>query len=156
MLLRLIAAALGVVLLTAAPARAQTAEQFYKGKTLTLIVGNGPGGGFDVFGRLLARHIGRHIPGHPNVVVQNMPGAGSLVAANYIYNVAPKDGTVIGAFARNMPLLSVLGGNPAVKFDARKFTWLGSASSYQEDSYIMWVRKDAKVQSIAEAQTPGG
>jgi tripartite-type tricarboxylate transporter receptor subunit TctC len=121
-----------------------------------LVVGYGPGGGYDVYARLIARFFGKHMPGNPNIVVQNMPGAGSLVAANYIYNVAPKDGTVFGLFARNMPLLSVLGGNPAVKFDARKFTWLGSASSYEEDSYIMWVRKDAKVKSLAEIQKPGG
>ena len=129
---------------------------FYKGKNVSVIVGYGPGGGYDVYTRLVARHMGKYIPGNPNMVVQNMPGAGSLVAANYLYNVAPKDGTVFGMFARNMPLIAVLGGNPAVKFDVRKFTWLGSASSYEEDSYILWLRKDAKVQKIEEAMKPGG
>ncbi|MDO9443411.1 MAG: tripartite tricarboxylate transporter substrate-binding protein [Beijerinckiaceae bacterium] len=141
---------------TAQTARADAVADFYKGKSVQLIVGYGPGGGYDVYARILSRYMSKYIPGNPNIVVQNMPGAGSLVAANYIYNVAPKDGTVFGTFARNMPLLSVLGGNPAVKFDARKFSWLGSASSYQEDSYIMWVRKDATVQSVADAQKPGG
>lgn len=72
-----------------------------------------------------------------------MPGAGSLVSANYIYNVAPKDGTVFGMFARNMPLIAILGINSSVKFDPRKFTWLGTSSSFDEDAYIMWLRKDA-------------
>src|SRR5437879_3947058 len=112
-----ITAGLGVAMLTAVPAQAQTVEQFYKGKTLTVVVGNGPGGGFDVFGRLLARHIGRYVPGNPGVIVQNMPGAGSLVAANYLYNLAPKDGTMFGLIARNMPLLGLLGNNPNVRFD---------------------------------------
>ena len=94
MLTRLLAACAAAALLIAPQARAQTVEDFYQGKTLTVIVGNGPGGGFDVYARLLARHIGKYVPGHPSVVVQNMPGAGSLVAANYIYNVAPRDGTL--------------------------------------------------------------
>lgn len=152
-------AILALLCAVAAPVRsahAQTAAEFYKGKSVQMIVGYGPGGGYDVYARLLSRYMGKYIPGNPNVVVQNMPGAGSLLAANYLYNIAPKDGTVFGTFARNMPLLSVLGGNSAVKFDARKFTWLGSASSYQEDSYIMWARTDAKVQSIADAQKTGG
>ncbi|MDB5650263.1 MAG: tripartite tricarboxylate transporter family receptor [Hyphomicrobiales bacterium] len=140
----------------AVPARADAVADFYKGKSIQLIVGYGPGGGYDVYARLLARFMSKYVPGNPAIVVQNMPGAGSLLAANYIYNIAPKDGTVIGTFARNMPLMGVLGGNAAVKYDARKFTWLGSASSYQEDSYLMWVRKDAKVQTVADAQVPGG
>src|SRR6185312_13183375 len=94
--------------------RAASVADFYRGKVITLIVGYGPGGGFDVIGRLVARHLSQHMPGAPAVVVQNMTGAGSLVAANYIYNVAPKDGTQIGLFARNMALLGLLGGNPNV------------------------------------------
>ncbi len=140
----------------ASPAQAQSTADFYKGKNLQLVVGYGPGGGYDVYARLLARFFGKHMPGNPQVVVQNMPGAGSMVAANYLYNIAPKDGTAFGIFARNIPLISVLGGNSAVKYDARKYTWLGSASSYEEDSYLMWVRKDAKVKSLADIQKPGG
>ena len=134
MLIRPIAAGVAAALLLAAPARAQTVEEFYQGKTLTLIVGNGPGGGFDVYARLLARHIGKYVPGHPSVVVVNMPGAGSLVAANYIYNVAPRDGTTFGLIARNMPLIGLLGGNSNVRFDPRKFTWLGSSSDFSDDA----------------------
>jgi tripartite-type tricarboxylate transporter receptor subunit TctC len=85
------------------PAQADAVADFYRGKTVTLVVGYGPGGGYDVYARLVARHIGRHIPGNPTIVVQNMPGAGSLRAVNWLYNLAPKDGTAIAHFARNMP-----------------------------------------------------
>jgi tripartite-type tricarboxylate transporter receptor subunit TctC len=154
-LLRMAATSLMLVL-AGAPARAQSAEEFYQGKTLTVIVGNGPGGGFDVYARLLARHIGRYVPGHPGIVVQNMPGAGSLVAANYIYNVAPRDGTVFGLIARNLPLLGLLGNNTNVRFDPRKFTWLGSSSSYANDAYLLITRKDGAVKSIEDARRRGG
>lgn len=135
---------------------ADPASSFFQGRTIQIIVGYGPGGGNDIYARLLARHMGRHIPGNPNLVVQNMPGAGSLVAANHIANIAPKDGTAIGTFARNLPLASVVGGNPNIRFDARRLTWLGSASSYREDAYILWVRPDAKVRSAADAKRAGG
>ncbi len=108
------------------------------------------------YARLLARHIGQYIPGHPSVVVQNMPGAGSLRAANYIYSVAPKDGTAFGLFARDLPLVALLGGDRNVQFDPRKFTWLGSSSSYANDAYLLMLRKDAAVKSIADARRPGG
>jgi tripartite-type tricarboxylate transporter receptor subunit TctC len=149
------AAGLVAALLTASHAGAQTVEDFYKGKTLTLIVGNGPGGGFDVFGRLLGRHIGRYIPGNPSVVVQNMPGAGSLVAANYLYNIAPRDGTAFGLIARNMPLLGLIGNNANVRFDPRKFTWLGSSSNFSNDAYVLIVRKDA-AKTTEDALRAGG
>jgi tripartite-type tricarboxylate transporter receptor subunit TctC len=156
MLGRSTVACFSVAVLLAQPAGAQTVEEFYKGKALTLVVGNGPGGGFDVFGRLLARHIGRYVPGNPSVVVQNMPGAGSLVAANYLYNVAPKDGTTFGLIARNMPLLGLLGNNSNVRFDPHKFTWLGSSSNFSNDAYVLIVRKDAAVKSVADALRFGG
>jgi tripartite-type tricarboxylate transporter receptor subunit TctC len=146
-----IATCVAATLLFALQARAQTVEEFYQAKALTVVVGNGPGGGFDVYARLLARHIGRYVPGHPTVVVQNMPGAGSLVAANYIYNVAPRDGTTFGLIARNLPLIGLLGQNPNVRFDPRKFTWLGSSSDYSDDAYVLIVRKDAPASSIEEA-----
>jgi tripartite-type tricarboxylate transporter receptor subunit TctC len=100
-----------------------SADEFYKGKTLNVIIGYSVGGGYDLYARVLARHLGKHIPGNPTVVPQNMVGAGSLRAANYIYRVAPKDGTVIGTFSRSgavAPLIS------SAKFDTRKFAWLGS------------------------------
>ena len=98
---------------------------FYKGKTITAIIGYPPGGGYDVYMRALARHIGRHIPGNPVVVPRNMPGAGSLVAANHIYNTAAKDGTVIGIFASST-LFSVKLGETKGNFEIDKFTWIGN------------------------------
>src|SRR4051794_29605333 len=112
------------ILIAAAVLPAQAADSvsdFYKGKQLTVIVGYGPGGGYDLFARLVARHIGRHMPGNPNAIVQNMPGAGSLRAANFLYNSAPRDGATFGIFARNIPLMGLAERNPAVQFDPRKF-----------------------------------
>ena len=154
--LRIAAAAMALLAAALASARADDVADFYRGRQVDLIVGNGPGGGYDAYARLLARHIGKYIPGNPNVVVQNMPGAGSLRAANYIYSVAPKDGTAFGLFARDMVLVALVGGNPNVQFDPRKFTWLGSSSSYANDAYLLMLRKDAMVQSIADARRPGG
>jgi tripartite-type tricarboxylate transporter receptor subunit TctC len=144
------------LLLTLSAARADEVADFYRGRQVDLIVGFGPGGGYDVYARLLARYIGKYIPGHPNVVVENMPGAGSLRAANYIYSVAPKDGSTFGLFARDIPLVALLGIDPNVQFDPRKFTWLGSSSSYADDAYLLMLRKDAPVKSIADARRPGG
>jgi tripartite-type tricarboxylate transporter receptor subunit TctC len=134
------------------PAQADPVAEFYNGKQVSLVVGYGTGGGYDIYARLVARHLGQYIPGHPSIVVQNMPGAGSLRAANYLYNIAPKDGTTIGTFSRNMPLLGILGGNSNVQFKARKFTWLGSSSSFVNDAYLLIVRKDAPVKTIDEAR----
>jgi tripartite-type tricarboxylate transporter receptor subunit TctC len=140
----------------ASQACADTVADFYKGRTITLIVGYGPGGGYDLFARLMARHLGRYIPGNPTIVVQNMPGAGSLRATNFLYAVAPRDGTTIGSFARDMPLLAILRTNAAAVFDPRKFTWLGSSSDFSGDAYLLMVRKDAPVNSIEDARRPGG
>ena len=129
-------------------ARADAVADFYRGKQLTMVIGYGPGGGYDIYGRIMAKYIGRHLPGNPTVVVQNMPGAGSLRATNYLYEVAPKDGTYIGTFARNMPLIGLLKTNPNIRFDPLKFTWLGSPSTYEDDSYILWARKDTRFQTI--------
>jgi tripartite-type tricarboxylate transporter receptor subunit TctC len=153
--LKTVAAAI-LLALAGASARADAVADFYRGKVLTLVVGYGSGGGYDVYGRLVAAHLGRHIPGNPTVVVQNMPGAGSLRSVNYLYNTAPKDGTTIGTFARDMPLLGIIGNNPNVRFDPRKLTWLGSSSSYADDAYLLMTRKDAAVKSIADARRPGG
>ena len=136
-------------------AHAEGVADFYRGKQVNLVVGYGPGGGYDVYGRLIARHLGRYIPGNPAVIVQNMPGAGSLRAVNYLGNAAPRDGTVIATFARDMPLIGIL-GNPNARFDARKLTWLGSSSSYGNDAYLLFTRTDAQVKSIADARRPGG
>ena len=107
------------------PALAQS--NFYAGKTVNLYVGYSAGGGYDVYGRMVARYMGKHIPGNPTVVVTNMPGAGSLRAANWIYNVAPKDGTAFGTIARGTAFDPLL-GLPGSQFDATKYNWIGSAN----------------------------
>jgi tripartite-type tricarboxylate transporter receptor subunit TctC len=110
-----------------ASARAAGVEDYYKGRTITLAIGYSVGGGYDLYARLVAAYLGRHIPGNPTVVPQNMPGAGSLKAANYIYGVAPKDGSVIGLFGRSMGLEPLLGTDAT--YDGTKFTWLGSVTN---------------------------
>ena len=144
------------VTLPARPAHADPVADFYRGKQIQIYVGYGPGGGYDVYARLIARYLGRYVPGQPAVVAQNMPGAGSLRAANFIYNLAPKDGTAIATFGRNIVLFGLLSGNVSVQFDPRKFTWFGSPSSEQDDAYILWTRKDAKAKSLDAARVPGG
>ena len=106
-----------------APAHAATPAEFYRGRTIFVIIGYSAGGGYDLYARVLSQHLGRHIPGNPTVIPQNMPGAGSIKAANYVFSVAPKDGTVIGTFARGMAGAALIG---QANFDARRFTWLGS------------------------------
>jgi tripartite-type tricarboxylate transporter receptor subunit TctC len=113
--------ALLLVVLLSSPAGAQ----MFAGKTVNVIIGFGAGGGYDLWGRTVARHIGRHLPGNPNVVPQNMEGAGSFRAANFIYNVAPKDGTAIALIARDA-VLGPLIGTPGAQFDATKLSWLGT------------------------------
>jgi tripartite-type tricarboxylate transporter receptor subunit TctC len=109
------------------PARAETVADFYSHKTLTLIAGFPPGGGYDTYIRVLARHFGNFVPGKPSVVPANMPGAGSMTAANRIYNDQPKDGTVLGEFASSVVMEPLL-GNKAARFDPTKFSWIGSMS----------------------------
>lgn len=116
------------ITLGAGVAHAQAPADFYRGKTVTVIVGYGPGGGYDIYSRLLARHLGNHIPGGPNVIVQNMPGAAGVVASNNIYVASPKDGTVIAAIDQNIPMFQLLGGK-GVKYDATRFAWLGSMAA---------------------------
>ncbi len=108
-----------------APASADPVADFYKGKNLTIWVGYGTGGGYDTTARLVGRHIGKHIPGNPNVLVQNVPGAGSLLAANNLYNIAPKDGTVLGIFSSTVAMLPLY-GDPKAKFETLKFSWIGN------------------------------
>jgi len=119
--------ALLVGLLCTAPAaapRAQTAQEFYKGKTVSLVIPNAPGGSFDLYARLVADNLGRFIPGHPAIVPQNMPGAGGMQAANYLASIAPKDGTVMSVLVPNITLAQVLGVQ-AIAYDTRKLNWIG-------------------------------
>lgn len=119
----------GVALLALnAPAGASDIERFYQGKRMQVIVGSGAGGGYDNYARQVARHLGRFIPGAPSFVVQNMPGAGGVVAANFVANVAPKDGTVIAATQREVPLIQLM-GQQGPRFKANELQWLASLSS---------------------------
>ncbi len=143
------------VMSCAGSAAAQNAaEDFYKGKQINLVVGYGPGGGYDITARLVARYLGKFIPGNPNVVVQNMPGAGSMRAANYLYANAPKDGLTFGLIARDMPLIGLLGVNTSVQFDVHRFNWIGSSSSFANDAYVLVVGPKSPAASIAEARKP--
>jgi tripartite-type tricarboxylate transporter receptor subunit TctC len=114
-----------VALLPASPGRAEAPAEFFKGKNVEAYVGYSGGGGYDIYARVLARHMERHIPGNPIIVPKNMPGAGSLVLANWLYNVAPKDGTAFGMIGRGTAFDPLLGSTKA-QFDAAKFAWLGS------------------------------
>jgi tripartite-type tricarboxylate transporter receptor subunit TctC len=133
---RIIVVTVGLLLAAIATARAQSVEDFYKGKSINLVVGFAPGGGYDLYARLLSRHIGKHIPGQPSIVVQNMPGAGSLRAAQYVYAVAPKDGTAIGTFSRQMGITPLVTPG-AAQYDGTKFTWLGSITN-EVSTCVTW------------------
>ncbi len=141
---------LASLLMVVAPANAQEAvAQFYKGKQVRIVVGTGAGGGYDAYSRLIARHMFKHIPGNPTVIVSNMPGAGSNTAAHYIYAVAPKDGTQIGSVFAGA-LIEPLVSAKALQFDPSRFLFLGSAN---EDVYVCIARKDAAVQTFKDALT---
>src|SRR4051794_34742510 len=114
-----------VVLAARAPLAAQSAGDFYKGKQIRFVVGTAPGQDYDLWARLIGRHLTRQIPGNPTLIVENVPGAGHIVATNYLFNLAPKDGTVIGMVSRNMTDAAVM-GLPNVRYDPSRFNWLGS------------------------------
>src|SRR5262245_64124813 len=118
-----------VAVATVAPAFAQAPAELYKGQTLTVYVGLSSGGGYDLNARLLAKHLGRYLPGQPQVIVRNMPGGGGLVMTNYVANVPPKDGLHIGAPQRGIPFEPLLGDASNAKYDPVKLNWLGSANA---------------------------
>jgi tripartite-type tricarboxylate transporter receptor subunit TctC len=132
----------------AATAHAQDVASFFTGKQLKLMTASTSGGGYDAYARLLARHMSRHIPGNPTIVVQNMPGGQGVTAANYLYNKAPRDGTVFAGLQRNTGLTSFyLPEHKAVKFDPRKFIWLGSP---QQEVGFLLVRTATGVKTLAD------
>jgi tripartite-type tricarboxylate transporter receptor subunit TctC len=122
------------------------AQDFYAGKTVTLLIGFGPGGGNDIWARLVSRHMGRHLPGTPTIVPQNLPGGGGLLVANQLYNTSPKDGTVLALINRGIPMEPLLGGQ-GTKFDALKLNYIGSPD---RDTPICVARKDAPVTTMQE------
>jgi tripartite-type tricarboxylate transporter receptor subunit TctC len=130
-----------------APASAQAPEELYKGKTVELVIGYPPGGSNDVWGRMLSRHLGKHIPGKPNVVPKNMPGAGSFLAVNQIFNVLPKDGTIVGLGAPTMALDEKL-GSQGVRFKTAELNWIGRVDSLV-NMVFMW--KTSPVKTFADA-----
>ena len=144
------AALCGALLLLAAtmPARAEPIADFYRGKTVNVLIGVGVGGEYDIQARLVARHIGKHIPGNPTVVPQNMTGAGGLKMINYLYTVAPRDGTNIGMIQNAFPALQAA-GLPGVQFDAGLMQWLGTIAAVNE---TMAVWHTAGVKSIEDAR----
>jgi tripartite-type tricarboxylate transporter receptor subunit TctC len=123
-------------------------QEMFAGKTITIYVGYTAGGSYDLYGRLAARHLGAFLPGHPNLVVQNMPGAGSLKAANYLYEVAPRDGSALGVVVESAALEQAL-ANPAAQYDAAKLTYVGRIAT-SNNVFMMW--HSAKVQSLDDAK----
>jgi len=142
------AAVAAIALMQTGSSSAQSVADFYKGKTISMVVGYSAGGGYDTYARIIARFMGKHIPGNPTIVVQNMPGAGSLTAANHIANSAPKDGTVFGTVARGAAF-DPLFGNPSAKFDASKMNWIGSAND-EVSVCVAWATSGIK--SIADVE----
>ena len=148
-LIRILSAVVVPSLVAAVPARADDAADFYRGKTIHILVGGSSGGAYDTAARMLAMHMGRHLPGAPALVVGNMYGAASLKMANYVYNKAPRDGTVIGVPNSNLllepqlKLLSRKGG--VVQFDLNRFIWIGTAI---QEPQIMWVMRDGPFRGV--------
>ncbi|MCC2096375.1 MAG: hypothetical protein KDJ29_05760 [Hyphomicrobiales bacterium] len=131
-----------------APALADNVASFYAGKTVTIVVGHQAGTGFDVYSRVLIRHYGRFIPGNPKMIVQNMPGASGINSANWLYNIAPKDGTVMGTMSQNVPLEPVF-GNPKAKFDTAKLIWVGNMES---GAGVCGISSKAGIKTFADLQ----
>ena len=145
--------ALALAVAAIAPCVAQTPEQFYAGKSVNLVVPTSPGGNFDLNARLVARHIGRFIPGQPSVLVRNMPGAGGMLVANQLVNSREQDGLTIAIMERGTPQLAYE-GNPNVRFDPLKFNWIGSLSSYANDAYLMLVNDTHPAKTVADLRKP--
>ena len=140
------------VVLTLTAGAAYAGAPFYEGKTIRLIVGHSAGGGFDTYSRAIARHIGKYIPGNPTIIVENMPGAGSMIALNHVYNAGPKDGTLIGSFDGGL-IAQQLFVAPGVKFDATKLFYLGAPDSFD---YIMVVTKRSGITKFEDILGPSG
>src|SRR6266508_2205378 len=121
-------------------------DSFYRGKVLRIIVGFPPGGGYDTYTRLLARHWGKHIPGNPTIVVENMSGAGSMISANHIFRVAKADGLTVGHFIGGLFLQQLL-GKPGIDFDARKFEYIGAPA---QDVFLIGVSKASGITSVQQ------
>ncbi len=143
-----LAQALTVLMLVATAAGAQTVESFYRGKTIDIVIGLTPGGGYDAYARLVGRFLSKYIPGNPSIAARNMPGGGSRTAASYVYNVAAKDGTVIGSADQSFPLQQAL-GDPTILFDNNRLVWIGNPDS-DNNTVVTW--HASGVRSIDDAR----
>jgi tripartite-type tricarboxylate transporter receptor subunit TctC len=133
----------GIALLAGqSPAFTQTTEEFYRGKSITLLVGGGAGGGYDTYARVFARHLPKYIPGHPSIIAKNMPAAAGLAAANVLYNNSDKDGSTIAALTNGVAMLPLF-GNQSARYDAQKFGWLGSIGKLQ-NVCVTWFTSPVK------------
>lgn len=147
-----IAIGLGAALLAAIGPRAEAAEDFFKDKTIKIICAGNVGAGYDLQARIVARHLGKHIPGNPNVIVQNMAAGAGYAAPNHVFNAAEKDGTVIGLFNR-ATLFGPLLGEDVAQFKVEQFNWLGSPASYQTNAYVFMIRGALPYKTFEELRT---
>jgi tripartite-type tricarboxylate transporter receptor subunit TctC len=143
------AASTWILITVPAGAQSSSADPFYNGRTVEVVIGTTPAGGYDLYGRLIARWLGRHIPGHPTVVVKNMPGAGHLRMSNWLYNAARRDGTVIATAPQQLAVEQAL-GSEGIRYDASKFTWIGRAAAVTEVTYT-WHTSGTK--TLADAHS---
>jgi tripartite-type tricarboxylate transporter receptor subunit TctC len=140
--------------LMARAAAAQSIEAFYKGRTVTLLVSTAPGGRYDLNGRLIAAHLGNFLPGHPNIVVENLPGGGGLALGNRLFNSSPRDGSVIAVMEPGTAQVAVE-GDPNARFDPLKMTWIGSMSSFADDADLLLVNASHSAKTVADLRQPG-
>jgi tripartite-type tricarboxylate transporter receptor subunit TctC len=143
------AAFIAGAIIATAPAQA---DDFYRGKTIKLIAGSQVGASYDSYARLVARHMPRHIPGNPKIIVQNIPGAEGLMAANNLYNLAGRDGTTVGVINRSTVLASIIGSEQA-RYKAELFNWLGTTASFQDNAYLFVIRASLPIKTIEQLRT---
>jgi tripartite-type tricarboxylate transporter receptor subunit TctC len=148
--LRSAAVAIAAATVCVAPAAAQ---EFFRGKTVNIYIGFGAGGSYDFYGHLMARHLGKHLPGNPVVVANSMPGAGSLRAANFLFTVAPKDGTALGIVTQTLPLEEVL-GNPGAKYRSAEFNWIGRVTNVADIVMTWHTSKTRNIDDLRRIETP--
>jgi tripartite-type tricarboxylate transporter receptor subunit TctC len=139
---------LGLMTVMTAPAFADPVADFYKGKQIKMIIRSGVGGGYDLYARVLGQHIGKHIPGNPQVIPINMPGGGGIKAANFVANIAPKDGTILTIVGQGLPVDQALGVSDGLEADLRHFNWIGNMSSHNQVT-VVW--HTSKTQSWDDA-----
>ncbi|HET7680148.1 MAG TPA: tripartite tricarboxylate transporter substrate-binding protein [Xanthobacteraceae bacterium] len=152
----LVSAGFLVLALFGAPAFADPVADFYKGKQIQFVIRSGVGGGYDLYARVLGRHIGKHIPGNPQVIPINMPGGGGIKAANYVANIAPKDGTILTIVSQGLPVDQALGINTGLEADLRNFNWLGNMSSHNQVSVVWHTSKTQNWEDALKRETVMG